>query len=51
MPRVITDKTIQVPAELHQRIKNLANTEAVKQNIPYMSMATYLKQMLDKHKL
>lgn len=51
MPRISTDKTIQVSSELHSRIKTLANKEALELNLPSMSMATYLNRLLDKHKL
>lgn len=51
MPRTATDKTIQVSTELHERIRKLARDEAIKLDIPNMSMATYLARLLDKHKL
>lgn len=51
MPRIATDKTIQVSSELHERIRKLANKEADSLGLPSMSMATYLSRLLDKHKL
>lgn len=51
MPRTATDKTIQVSAELHERIRRLARDEATKLDIPSMSMATYLERLLNKYKL
>lgn len=51
MPRIATDKTIQVSSELHARIFKLAKKQAEIENLPYMSMATYLNKLLDKHKL
>ena len=47
MPRISTDKTIQVSTELHARIKTAAQKQAVKEKLPYMSMAVYLTRLLD----